>query len=289
MSLPRLRPDPIPRINPVPEYLADDRLRSVYEDTKSVLQVPWMGVVTMALAHYPTFYGALWTGMRELAASREFVAACRELRNAAEQEADELGPRHIVPELKALGYADRELDDIRDQIAIFSHGNMPYLLMATMARLLLEGHQLVHGAEVQPFDGRHGPSAHNRLTLIEGHHADAPTRAVYEDIKETLGLPFVNTDYRALARWPSYFAIAWQDLRRHVHTDDYRASLERVHAVAVDLIKGLSNPGRLTPLALLDAAGQDGDPEEIKEVVRLFQWLLPGLVVNVAYLKRQLT
>ena len=45
MSLPRLRPDPIPQINPVPEYLADDRLRSVYEDTKSVLQVPWMGVL----------------------------------------------------------------------------------------------------------------------------------------------------------------------------------------------------------------------------------------------------
>ncbi len=42
--------------------------------------------------------------------------------------------------------------------------------------------------------------------LMEPHHLDEPTRAVYEDIKNILQLPFVNTDYRAFARWPSYFA-----------------------------------------------------------------------------------
>lgn len=73
--LPRLKPEPIPSIHPVPEYLADAKLRAVYEDTKSVLQVPWMGVVTMAFAHYPSFWGALWSGLLELTASAEFVAA----------------------------------------------------------------------------------------------------------------------------------------------------------------------------------------------------------------------
>jgi hypothetical protein len=287
-DLPRLKPSPIPSIYPVPEYLADERLRAVYEDTKSVLQVPWMGVVTMAFAHYHAFYAVLWGGMRKVAATADFVAACRTLRDAAEREAETLEAKTLVGELRDHGYSDRELDEIRDQIEIFSHGNMPYLLIATAARLLLEGHELSDKRQAKRFDGRHGPSTLNRLTLIEPHHADAPTRKVYDDIKATMGLPFVNTDYRALARWPSYFAMAWNDLQPHVDTDHYRGSSERVHDVAVDLTRELANPGQLSSQQLRNAASKDGTIDETVEVVRLFQWLLPSLVVNVAYFRQQL-
>ena len=62
-ELPRLRPEPIPAIHPLPEYQAEGRVKERYEDMKAVFQVPWMGVVTMAYAHYPGFYDALWTGL----------------------------------------------------------------------------------------------------------------------------------------------------------------------------------------------------------------------------------
>lgn len=51
-ALPRLKPAPAPAIHPLPESLAEGQRRSWYEDTKRVLQVRWMGVVTMAYAHY---------------------------------------------------------------------------------------------------------------------------------------------------------------------------------------------------------------------------------------------
>ena len=57
--LKRLRPDPVPAIHPMPEYLASGQRAAWYEDTKQVLQVPWMGVVTMAYTHYPTFFSEL--------------------------------------------------------------------------------------------------------------------------------------------------------------------------------------------------------------------------------------
>ena len=53
--LERLRPDPIPEIHPMSESLASGERAAWYEDTKRVLQVPWMGVVTMAYTHYPIF------------------------------------------------------------------------------------------------------------------------------------------------------------------------------------------------------------------------------------------
>ena len=42
------------------------------------------------------------------------------------------------------------------------------------------------------------------------------------------------------------------------------------------------------PDALRDAATSDASLEEVLSVVRLFQWLLPGLAVNVAFLRHQL-
>ena len=286
--LPRLKPSPIPALHPVPEHLTDARLQEVYEDTKSALQVPWMGVVTMAFAHYPTFYAALWGGLRDLAGSREFVEACRALRACAEDGARQLSPSPLLASLSELNYAKREIDEIRHMIEVFSHGNMPYLTLATAARLLLEGHELGGETAVSPLHGRHGPSMECHLSLIEAHHADAPTRVLYDDIKTTLGLPFVNTDYRALARWPTYFSLAWNDLRGKVATPAYEPVVQSVHDFAVDKMRRLPNPAGLTAEALQKAAARDASLEEVTSVVRLFQWLLPGLATNVAFFRAQL-
>ena len=288
MTLSRLKPSPLPAVRPVPEYLADPALRAIYDDTKATLQVPWMGVVTMAFAHYPTFYAALWEGVRELAGSQEFVASCLALRREAEAAVLEIGVADLAGPLSAVDYGPREIDEIRDLIEVFSHGNMPYLLIATLARLLLEGEPLSLEKSVHPFVGGHGPATVSRLTLMEVHHGDAPTVAVYADIRATLGLPFVNTDYRALARWPSYFQRAWAGIRPNVGTVQYERAVTRTHVRAVEEIRGLPNPGRLTPEDLQSSALRDAPLEEVRDVVRLFQWLLPGLIVNVAFLRAQL-
>ena len=75
-------------------------------------------------------------------------------------------------------------------------------------RLLLEGHTTRDGGSATPFEGWHRPLTVNQLSLMEALHVDAPTAAVYDNIKATLGLLFVNSDCRAFARWPSYFALA---------------------------------------------------------------------------------
>ena len=82
--LERIKPDPIPEIHPMPEYLAEGQRARWYEEAQQVLQVPWMGVVTMAYSHYPTFFGELWRGLRPLCQSRSFVEAFMSLRDYVE-------------------------------------------------------------------------------------------------------------------------------------------------------------------------------------------------------------
>ena len=290
--LSRLKPEPVPAIHPLPEYRVEGERRQWYEDMKRVFQVPWMGVVTMAYAHYPAFFKTLWQGTRALAASRPFVEAFQGNRIFVESEIEKLGPPAIGPRLTALGYAPREIDDIRQMVEVFSHGNQPYVLLATLARYLLESGEMAGAKEpdaAPPFEGRHGPEATVPFVLMEPHHADAATQAVYQDIKRVLGLPFVNTDYRAFARWPSYWALAWTDLSTVAGTPMHEALCQAVHERCLaEVSRRLPNPGRLTAVALREAAEQDASFEEVRDVCRLFQWLLPGLVVNVAFLCAQL-
>jgi len=287
--LDRLRPDPIPAIHPMPEYLASGQRAAWYEDTKQVLQVPWMGVVTMAYAHYPTFFRELWRGLKPLCQSRPFIEAFMDLRDYVESRTADLNPTSVIEPLTTTGYAPREIDAIRQMNTVFSHGNQLYVLIATIARHLLEIGDMQGRTEAEPFEGRHAPDIEVPFMLMEYHHADEPTQAVYEDIKNILQLPFVNTDYRAFARWPSYFALAWKDLREKAGTKAHEGICQDCHDRIASLVAThLPNPGNLSSDTLRRAAENDAGLDEVVQVCRLFQWLLPGLITNVAYFRHQL-
>jgi hypothetical protein len=255
---------------------------------KAVFRVPWMGVVTMSFAHYRAFYDALWQGVRTLCASRDFNDACHRLRHLVEEKVSALGPPPLRKRLAQIGYAQRELQEIDESIEIFSEGNFPYLLLATLARLLLEGGELHTSHNVGTQTERASPRTAGKLVLMEYHHADASTRLVFDDVKTALGLPFLNTDYRALARWPSYFALAWADLRPRLQRDEYETLIAEIHEAAVSTVRSLPNYGNLRGEALRVTARSSGSEGEVLSVVRLFQWLLPALVANIAFFRAQL-
>lgn len=137
-DLPRLKPDPVPDIHPVAEFAVSGARAAVYERTKTGLGVPWMGVVAMAFAHCPRIYDTLWSAMEPITGTRAFDQACQSVRDVAEREAGAMAPAPLVPRLSAQGYDVQEIDDIRACNEVFSSGNMPDILMATLARYLLE-------------------------------------------------------------------------------------------------------------------------------------------------------
>lgn len=284
--LPRHKPEPIPQITTVPEHLAKGTLKEVYESTKAALGVPWMGVVTMAFAHYPSFYRVLWDGLASVVRTEAFVNACEQLREKAEEQAGLLDPPGIVSRLQDAGYSEQEIADVLACNEVFFAGNMPYLLIATQALLLLEGHEWLTGSGAPVAEPQ---NVADRPILMEAHHASTDLSVLYEDIRTTLGLPFVNTDYRAFARWPSYFELAWRDLRPRIAGPDYERYVTSVHETAVQLAQGLPNPRSLTVAQLRKAAEENKQIGDAREVVRLFQWLLPGLALNVAFFRHQLT
>lgn len=283
----RIKPNPIPIIRPVWEHQAEGDLCGIYEGYKRAFQVPWVGVVSMAFAHYRNFFNLWWTALEPVVQSAAYVEACERLLQQVEALTVQLDPPPITGRLKALGYTERELTEIRKMIEVFSHGNFVQLPAVTAARLLLEGGVISGSAHLRPYDGRHGPPNDQPFVLMEPHHGTEDTRRLYQDIRDTLELPFVNTDYRALSRWPSYFELAWGDLREALHRPEYDAITKEMHAAMFKAAATLPNPARLTALQLQEAAARDARISEVLEVTRLFTYLLPGLVTNVAFFRAQ--
>ena len=288
MGLERLRPDPAPTVRPVHEYVASGVTDEIYRDIKAALQVPWVGVLMLAYARYPTFFECLWRGLKPIVESRAFIDEAAGIRDFVERSAATFAPAPLSAPLADMGYAVRELDQIRAIIEAFSHGNFPYMMIAAIARLLIEDGALAGGGPTAIAGGHHAPDGAVQFVMIEEHHGQAALRELYADIKATVGLPFVNSDYRGLARWPSYFEMAWRDLKPHVGSPEYEALCQEIHARVFAALDRLPNPNPLDAASLRAAAETDAPLDEIRDVCRLFQYLLPGLTVNVAHFRRQL-
>ena len=285
---PRKKPFPVPKIQVTPEYMAKGRLKESYSSTKSAFDVPWMGVVAMAFAKYPHFYNTLWKYMYLLSKSNEFNNLCKKLVNISKRKAIELKPKSIIKKLKKIGYDEYEIKKINEVNKIFTIGNMPYLTMATIARILLEKGELLNRSSYKK--NKHNKKSNNQkhLLLLEQHHADDSLKEVYKSIKSNLGLPFINTDYRAFARWPSYFIISWKYFLPTLLSQEYEKKVLEIHNFIIKESLLLPNPNKLTSIQIITAAKRDKKLNEIKKVVNLFQWLLPGLVTNVAFMREQI-
>ena len=85
------------------------------------------------------------------------------------------------------------------------------------------------------------------------------------------------------------FAMAWKDLREKAGSPDHERICRNCHDRLADLVATqLPTPGGLSSEALRRAAQLDAGLGEVLQVCRLFQWLIPGLIVNVAYFRHQL-
>lgn len=287
-----LRPDGDVGVHPVPEHRADAALGEIYRDLKATFGVPWVGVITQAVAHYRPFFAQAWGRFAGSARTHGFERRCDAIRLLSWQRVGASFPMHDQgPRLRALGYSERELAQIRAVLDAFDYGNPKYLVLATAIKEgLLTGNSFGGGA-VDALDRLpRAPLAQTEPipVMVEEHHAGESLAALYADLKRTLQLPFVNSDYKAMARWPSYLQLAWSDLKPCIGSPAYGEARRQVHALALAAVDGLPVAYHMGRQQALQAGLSPDQVDELVQVIRLFQWLLSGLVLNVTYFKQAL-
>jgi hypothetical protein len=133
------------------------------------------------------------------------------------------------------------------------------------------------------------PASHSvyqkKPVLVEEESAPSPTKKIFEEIKRTLNVPVVNTDYRALARWPDFLRDYWALLKAMAQSPLYKEHCQAIRLSAVALVQEFPQPFELTVAQLQDAGLSDADVEAAVRITEVFVRILGGLVLNVAVAK----
>lgn len=205
-------------------------LAGTYADIRHCLRVSFVPLLFRAIAAQPQALRILWQQLRPNVLTRAFEESSDALRERLARAATNHGTGLIEPVLLSSGLDVDDIDDVREQVAVFHYLDPKLLLSAAILERLLSG---------IPVGGLHVAPA-LRAKIPEGTPMDmAPVRpeqeqeegirrALLAEILRTTQFPAVAEDLLALGRWPGVLEAAWPELRPVFENGGIESNLESI-------------------------------------------------------------
>lgn len=266
---------------PIAEHEARGDTARIYHEIRQTLRVSGVNLNFRTWAAFPRFFPMMWAAMQPVAAEQPFESAADGLRARAADLALTLPALNVSA---AIGESQRY--QIDRALALYHYINPKLLLFTVLVRRGLTGQQAPSGAwrtvaaPAVPFGP---PPEMPAMEMVDERPSDARLRRLFGDIKATLQLSSVNSDYRTLALWPDYLAPAWLALKPIVETDAYRNAAAALSRAASATAGEFPTPIGFN-LRRLKARGEDA--AAVVEVTNRFERLLAPLILNIALLAR---
>ena len=258
----------------ITERQADGELENIYHDIKQTLRVSGVNLLFRVWAGYKNFLPEVWRAFRPNAETRVFEDMAAGVRVRGAELAWALGPLRAA-EAAPLGQSQAyQLDAALD---LYRYINPKLLLIVSAVAMALEGEILGRGAEHTPIERieRGIPARMCPMEMVSEKPDDKPLRELFENIKQTLSLKSLNSDYRTLALWPMYLFVLWGKLAPVVRRPEYSAACASLREFSRNHVRGL-------PLSFqLQKFRESGDHDELLESAHDFERLLPGLILNM--------
>lgn len=263
-------------IEPVRKEETPPEIRSVLEDIQDTMGIPWAPVNWRSYARYPRVLQLFWERLKPAVATEGFL---KEALNIAELAYRDVSAWYLPSSRIILASQDRQ--PLQWELDALEYGNPQLLIQQAALTRIVRG--LYAGREGPPrARSRPSPYRHPELVMVSEEEAPEPIRQLYQDIKRTIDLPLVTSDYQTLAKWPGFLVPAWDDVKRWRARDEYRRLEYRIAERAEMAAGRLTPPVGVDPAELRAAAGSQEEHEGLLALVQLFTHLLPGLIVNIA-------
>ncbi|MHB1414453.1 MAG: halocarboxylic acid dehydrogenase DehI family protein [Chloroflexota bacterium] len=269
----------LPRVSPVKKESASPEVRAVLDDIQNTMGVPWPPANWRSQAMYPGAMRLFWERLKPAVATQQFLLDSLQITEWAYGDVGKWyrpGYSPSVPE--------SQRQRIEWELDAFQFGNPQLLIQQIALDRMLRGETVGRDEECQPRQQR---SAYRQpeIKMVTEREATPQIKRLYGDIKQTLNLPVVNSDYQAMAKWPDFFWPGWDDLKQWRDREEYQHLwLEIAHM-------GEEAVNRLCPSLSLDqnevrrAVGDPGEYENLRRMVDMFVHLLPGLIANDTLLR----
>lgn len=259
-------------------FEADEELRGIYENLRTDLRASYVPDLLLALGSFPAYLRELHDTLKPILNSAEFHQAADEVRNVAAEAAATL-PLPPGEEVRNLLMSPID-PGIPDDIHAFLDADPRVLLIATIIHSSLRGEHGVRSYYVTPLEQEeeiHVP--HRRL--IEEESSAASVKRVYEEVKHMMSLPFVTSEYRALAKWPPFLTAGWDYISKILGTSEYDTAREKIVEATFSAARPWFSPELLGEELVKRAGLTDGALEEFSTTVGVFSRLLPGTILEM--------
>lgn len=271
------------RLAVVHEADATGRTLEIYQEIKRVLGIPHVSAIFQAYGAYPRCLDLMWELLLPALDSQDFFQCSDRLRAEAYTSmhnyfaVPDLGSR--IPQIHLSTGAQHELTNVVD---LFQY-NDPLLLLIAAVQLQAFEDGPTHSQVAKA--GADHPMFTQRPVMLTEEAAPAPIRKIYDDVKRTLGVSLISTDFQAFARWPDFFTLYWNALKIAVSSPLYGEHKRSLRESALALASELPNAPQLSVEHMKNAGLTD---EEITTAVHItdeFLELSSRSVLNVAFAK----
>lgn len=264
---------------------APPEVQTCLRDIQDTLGIPWKPANWRAYALYPAVMQLFWQRLKPATQTESFLEDATSITEQVYQDIhDWYQPNYQIDVDPA------QQRQIQRELSAFSFGNPQLLIQQVALSRTLAGEVIGQDGNT---DQRRGPNAyrHPDIQLIGEHSAQeisAEMPRVYRDIKQTLAVPIVNSDYQALARWSTFFIAAWEDIKRWRDRPEYQLLKQDIVQSAENAASRL-HPGVVIGEAeVRDLLDNPKEFEQIQQTAQMFTDILPELIIQDALFHRGL-
>jgi hypothetical protein len=263
----------------IAEHEATGEIEEIYHDIRQTLRVSGVNLNFRTWAAYPRFFTSMWEAVRGNLQTRAFEDAADQIRAEAVTLAQRLGR---VDARSTVELGDSQAFHVSGSLDLYHYINPKLLVLTSMVLLALEGDAPGGGSGASDPIARGIPPAMLPMEMTPEAPDEGRLRRLFRDIKATLGLSSINSDYRTLGLWPGYLQEAWIRLKPIVRTDEYAKASDDLLKTSRQLARRMPHTVTLSA-AQLRTSGEDVDA--ILNTTAEFERLLPPLVLNIALLE----
>jgi hypothetical protein len=266
---------------------APPEIQACLSEIQSTLGIPWTPVNWRAYAMYPSVMQLFWERLKPATQTESFLESAIAITERVYRDTSDW----YLPSYQ-IDVNEAQRHQIQRVLNAFTFGNPQLLIQQIALSRTLAGEVVGQGGNA---DVRRGLNAyqHTEIQLIgeqSVREMSAQMQQVYRDIKQTLGVPIVNSDYQALARWSTFFLPAWENIQLWRERPEYQLLKQDIVRRAEDATSRLRPVVAIGEREVRDSLSETlrerldnpEDFERIQQTVQMFKDVLPELIVQDA-------
>jgi len=275
-------------INPVREKDAAEDVKAIYEDIKQSLKISWTPAIFQAFAMYPPFLQFIWHQLKPSVLTEQFYNDCDRARGFAETYVTEAHISNYKHEdALANDLSINDLVHIQTGLQALNYANPKLLLISGILNRAIGGLSIGGNGDTTPAHDNFGENVIRKIdiNLLEEDEVPDEVKIIYQDIKSTLNIPLISTEYKAMANWPGFLKLAWEDIKLFMVWPSYSEGKEALLEFARHAANDFAYPMKMGRDEMELAGVHEEDFDHIEDMIMFFAGLIPGITLNTVEMR----